>query len=164
MARGIANNEPVVSQAQTRAYDAGYDRIGRTPRAGERGRFVYDATLGRCVPLGEYRAQDLARNAPVMVDRFMENVRTTDGIDIGSRGKRRDYMRAAGVADCSDYGLDYAQRVRSSHERTEEKHREGVVAEAFGRAAEMRQADYDGAARRAREVRERRARIFQEHE
>lgn len=38
-----------------------------------------------------------------MVDRFMEGAVTTDGVDIGSRSRRREYMKAHGVTDSSDY-------------------------------------------------------------
>ena len=44
-----------------------------------------------------------------MVDRFMEGDRATDGTDIGSRTKRRDYMRANGLADAGDFKEHWAK-------------------------------------------------------
>lgn len=45
----------------------------------------------------------MALHAPVMVDRFYENVRATDGTDIGSRRKHRDYMRAHNLTTADDF-------------------------------------------------------------
>lgn len=50
-----------------------------------------------------------------MVDRFMEGDRATDGTDIGSRSKRRDYMRAHGLADAGDY-TNVWERARAEKE------------------------------------------------
>lgn len=70
-----------------------------------RKRYAY--TLGG-VPLPEpievsedYRGGD--ERMPLYTDRFMEGHHTVDGVDIGSRAKRRDYMRANGLADYSDF-------------------------------------------------------------
>lgn len=44
-----------------------------------------------------------AERQPLFTDRFMEGDRATDGTDIGSRSKRRDYMRTNGLADVADF-------------------------------------------------------------
>lgn len=96
----------------------GYDRIfgDRKP---VRGTFVYDKRLGRCVPIEEYQPEETpeARCAPIMVDRFMEGAQATDGTDIGSRRKRREYMKREGVTDKSDYRPDWGERVRKAREQ-----------------------------------------------
>lgn len=51
-----------------------------------------------------------AKNAPIMVDRFYEGVRATDGTDIGSRKKRREYMRERGLADADDFKGQWAKQ------------------------------------------------------
>lgn len=55
-------------------------------------------------------------------DLFMDGDTAPDGTDIGSRQKRREWMRAAGVADVSDYteawAKAHAKRVRA-HSLTE---------------------------------------------
>jgi hypothetical protein len=51
-------------------------------------------------------SEDFASHAdrqPLFTDRFMEGDRATDGTDIGSRSKRRDYMQANGLADVADF-------------------------------------------------------------
>jgi hypothetical protein len=51
----------------------------------------------------DFQAAPERSGALVMVDRFMEGDRATDGTDIGSRAKRRQYMQAHGLADVSDF-------------------------------------------------------------
>lgn len=70
-----------------------------------------------------------ARSAPVMVDRFMEGAVSTEGVDIGSRQKRKDYMRATGATDKSDYRKDFGDRVRASGEREMQKLTRETVAQ-----------------------------------
>ncbi len=151
MARGIANGEPVVSQAQSKAFDAGYDRIQRTERASERGRFIYDPEIGRCVRADQYQGRPEARSAPFMVDRYMEGASSVDGVDIGSRQKRRRFMRERGVADAGDFGPDYSERVKHSDELAAEKQIRAAAEQHVERAVLMRQRDYD------RQVAQRRA-------
>jgi hypothetical protein len=97
MARGMVNNEPIVSQAQTKAFDEGYERTfgDRKP---QRGRFIYDPAQGKCVPADDYRAPERAADAPILSGRFYENTAATDGVDIGSRAKHRAYMKDRGRA------------------------------------------------------------------
>ena len=136
----------------TRDYEAGYARAFGERKSAKGGRFVmrcstcdgvtfepggtrYDC--GRCggrdcvasvdasiaPPL-----QEEARNAPIMVDRFMEGSVSTEGIDIGSRTKRKDYMRVMGVTDKSDYKPDWGERVRAEQERAVSKSTRETVA------------------------------------
>lgn len=57
-----------------------------------------------------------ARSAPIMVDRFMEGAVTQDGVDIGSRRKRRDYMKATNSADASDFSRGFIEKVKKDNE------------------------------------------------
>ena len=65
------------------------------PKANERG-FVAAEDLGWEQPKD-------AKNAPIMAGRFYENTAATDGTDIGSRRKHRDYMKAHGLTTADDY-------------------------------------------------------------
>lgn len=49
---------------------------------------------------------------PLFTDRFMEGDKAPDGTDIGSRQKRRDWMKATGSADHSDF-TNHWQRAAS---------------------------------------------------
>lgn len=84
----------------TREYAEGHERVfGKTER--KTGRYVWDGELKAMVPYEERRLS-LARNH-VFTDRFMENDRTIDGVDISSRSKRNAYKKAMGVEDTSDF-------------------------------------------------------------
>lgn len=51
---------------------------------------------------------------PLFTDRFMEGDRAPDGTDISSRQKRKDWMKATGSADASDFTQHWQ---RSAEER-----------------------------------------------
>lgn len=75
------------------------------------------------------REENEARSAPIMVDRFMEGAVSTEGVDIGSRRKRKDYMRATGSTDASDYSKDFGQRLKDGRERQMQKLTRETVAQ-----------------------------------
>ena len=54
-----------------------------------------------------------------MVDLFMEGDRSPDGVDIGSRKKRKDWMRAADVVDHGDFKGAREKRRKALAERAE---------------------------------------------
>lgn len=60
---------------------------------------------------------ELAANAPILAGRFYENTAATDGTDIGSRRKHRDYMKAKGWTTSSDYGPAYYEKLRADRNR-----------------------------------------------
>jgi hypothetical protein len=119
MARGTVVNEPIVSQANTEDFREGYERTfgDRKP---QRGRWVWDEAQGRLVPADEYRAPERAVDAPILAGRFYENTCATDGSDIGSRTKHRQYMRDRGLASADDFSPSYYERIRK---QTQEQHR-----------------------------------------
>jgi hypothetical protein len=126
MARGMVNNEPIVSQAQTKAFDEGYERTfgDRKP---QRGRFIYDPAQGKCVPADDYRAPERAADAPILSGRFYENTAATDGVDIGSRAKHRAYMKDRGLAPADDFSPGYYERIRKeAQEQTRKSRREAL--------------------------------------
>ncbi|QSQ14052.1 hypothetical protein [Myxococcus landrumensis] len=61
--------------------------------------------------------QSAEARPPVYTDRYMEGLRATDGTDISSRGKRREYMRLNGLADADDYKESWAkaEQQRADH-------------------------------------------------
>lgn len=134
MARGTVVGESVVSQAATDEYREAHERIfGNKPV--QRGRFIYDPRVGKCVPAEEYVPPEEARSAPIMCDRFMEGQTTADGIDIGSRAKRRAYMAAHGVADYDDYkGVRAKKAAEREAKRRGEFKPDKQLRETIGRA------------------------------
>ena len=98
-----------------------YYRPGH-PKANERG-FVAEADMG-IVP------DQLAKDAPVMPGRFYENTKATDGTDIGSRWKHKEYMRQKGVTVTSDFTHEWYESERKKKELQEKKERREDVARA----------------------------------
>lgn len=96
----------------TPEYEEGYERTFGE-RKPQRGTFIYDKRLGRCVPIEEYRPEETAeaRYAPIMVDRFYEGATTQTmnernemvTVDIGTRKRHREYLRENGLATADDF-------------------------------------------------------------
>jgi hypothetical protein len=126
--RGTPGGETPVSKANSEEFRSGYDRTFGNSKP-QRGRWVYDAAQGKLVSVDEYVPQTRALDAPIMVDRFMEGASTIDGQDIGSRAKRREYMRRNGVADASDVSSKWVQGRREEKERRASEITRKTVAE-----------------------------------
>lgn len=56
---------------------------------------------------GDY--EDAPRTAAHRVDLYMDGVRATDGTDIGSKAKRREYMKRNNLADADDFKGTWAK-------------------------------------------------------
>ncbi len=104
VARGIANGEPVVSQASTDEYRAGHDRVfGEPQRNPGRRRYVLDQATGRLVEVGS-DWQEAPRRVPLVGDSYYDGLRSpVDGSDISTRRKYREYLKATGYTNASDY-------------------------------------------------------------
>lgn len=122
MARGTANNEPVVSQANSKAFDAGYDRVFGADKKPQRGRWIQDPHTGELVDAADYRPPPEARNAPIISDRIHEGTRF-DGEDVGSRRARREFMARRGVTDASDFSPSWYEGRKSEIERDQDRTR-----------------------------------------
>lgn len=127
MARGTVNGEPVVSQAATDDFREGYSRtFGDKPV--QRGRWVWDEAQQKLVKAEDYVPPERAVDAPILVDRFYEGAKATDGTDIGSRRKHRAYMKAHGLTTMDDFGPGYFQRLKREKEAAAKKERREVIA------------------------------------
>jgi hypothetical protein len=76
------------------------------PKASDLG-FVSDEDLAE-IPMDPPKALF----APVMVDRFYENTKATDGTDIGSRAKHREYMKRNNLAPADDFSGVWANAAK----------------------------------------------------
>lgn len=133
MARGSVVGEAIVSQASTDEFREGYDRTFGE-RKPQRGRWVYDPEQGRCVPADEYHAPSRALDAPIIADRIHEGTVFHDGDrvrDLGSRSKRRAFLRETGLAEASDFSPAYRDRAAASRERQVERRVDGAADQAI---------------------------------
>lgn len=108
-----------------------------------RRRYIYrpDPSTGELVPIEV--SQDFQRfeeRVPVTTDLYMDGVKATDGADIGSRKKRREYMNINQLADADDYKGVWAKAAKERAQIFEAEHgrghfdtraRKGAVAKAL---------------------------------
>jgi hypothetical protein len=128
--RGMVAGQPIVTQAQSKEFDEGYQRIfGKG--GGERGRFIYrDGQLVRV----DADWTDAERRAETLTEEIVHgNTKTTDGVDISSRKKRRDYMRAVGVADAGDFSNDWYARRKKDIGTDQDRQRKSDIIESYRR-------------------------------
>lgn len=90
-----------------------------------RRRWVYTEG-GKPLPEPVEVSQDFQRYAerlPVVTDLYMDGTVATDGTDIGTRAKRRAYMKERGLADAADYKQHWEKKAaeREAFRRGEDK-------------------------------------------
>lgn len=117
------------TMAITPEYADGFERTfgNRKP---QRGRWVMDPATAKLVPADQYHPPEKACHAPIVTDRHYEGVRATDGADIGSRRKRKEYMRRNGLVDGDDVGPKYQARVRAERQRERDQRFERALVDA----------------------------------
>ncbi len=130
MARGMANHEPIVSQANNDAFREGHDRtFGASGVKG--GRWIWDARRKEMVRAEDYEPEPMALNAPIIADRIHEGtISPIDGSDIGSRAKRREHMKAHGVEDATDASPAFMERTRQENQRERDRRVESAAEKA----------------------------------
>lgn len=94
------------------------------------------------VEVGEDFQSTLGLSAPA-TDSYMDGVRATDGTDIGSRNKRRAYMKAHGLADADDFKGDWAKAAekRADYRAGRSAEVRAQTREALGRALHQLQSN-----------------------
>lgn len=121
--RGMVAGQAIITQAQSAEYDDGYERIFGKDRKPQRGRFVWSKEAQAMVEVGA-DWDDAPRKAPHVTEEIIYgNLRTTDGVDISSRRKRREYMRATGVTDSSDFSPGFYERVKKDKRNEQDRQR-----------------------------------------
>ncbi len=119
MARGTVTGEGIVSQASTDELREAHERIwGDKPV--QRGRWVWDPEAQKLVRAEDYCPPSMARDAPIIADRIHEGTHFDDGervVDIGSRRKRREFMRRTGVEDAADASPQWFEGKRKEKDR-----------------------------------------------
>lgn len=125
--RGMVAGQAITTGAQTKEFDEGYERtFGKG--GGERGRFVYrDGGLVRV----DSAWTDAETRAGKSEEEVYGHDTTADGVDISSRRKRRDYMRATGVTDFSDFSPEWREKQKKSIERERDTSRKTDIIESY---------------------------------
>lgn len=125
--RGTAAGEPVVSQANTPDFEAGYERAfgAREP---EKGRWIWDDKAGKLVPADEYQEPLGDGRVMVLGEAHYDGLVMTDGTVCDSRRKYREYLKATGCAVAGDYSESLSeQKARKERERHDAKDRRETI-------------------------------------
>jgi hypothetical protein len=101
--KGMVAGQAIQTGAQTKEFDENHERIFGSGKKPTRGRWVWHPKRGEMVPADEYVPEHEVASVPVLTDRHHENTSTVDGQDIGSRAKRREYMKRTGLAEADDF-------------------------------------------------------------
>lgn len=127
--RGTVAGQAITTQAQTKEFDEGYERVfGKG--GGERGKFVYrDGQLVRV----DSAWTDAETRAGKSEEEVYGHDTTADGVDISSRRKRRDYMKATGVTDATDFSGDWYAQKRKDIGNEQDRGRKADIIDSYKR-------------------------------
>lgn len=122
--RGMVAGQPIQTQAQSKEFDEGYERVfGKGTR--ERGRFVYRD--GQAVRVGEDWT-DAERRAQTATEELLYGGgKATDGTPINSRKRFKEYLRQNGLTHASDYSPGFREKTIASRERETEREIRQIV-------------------------------------
>ncbi len=122
--RGMVAGQPITTQAQTAEFDEGFTRIFGNVKP-KRGRTVYTSggePLPEPIEVGDDWSADAGRAQTTTEELVYGGVKTPgDGIDISSRKKHREYLKANGLAMASDYSPGFREREAARKDREETK-------------------------------------------
>jgi hypothetical protein len=101
-----------------------------------RRRWIYrpDPDTGELVALEVSPDYEPPVRTQVSMDRHYENTAATDGTDIGSRRRHREYMKQHNLTTADDYKETWAKASQQRQDFFEGRHRDSQLREAIGRA------------------------------
>lgn len=133
--RGMVAGQPITTGAPSQEYDEGFERTFGE-RKPTRGRFVYTSggrPLPEPVQVGEDFQNTRGLQAP-FTDGYMDGIAATDGTDIGSRKKRREWMKANNLADADDFKGTWEKAAKERAAYYQGTHDTKEIRETVGRA------------------------------
>lgn len=118
--RGSVAGQAIQSQAQTREFDEGYERVFGKVRKPARGRTVYTSggePLPEPIEVGDDWTDAERRAQTATEELTYGGARATDGTPINSRKKHREYLKRNGLTHASDFSPQYTENVKANQER-----------------------------------------------
>ena len=126
--RGMVAGQPIVSQAQTQAFDEGFDRtFGERKR--ERGRFIYRD--GQCIPVDADWTDTSGSGGHRSEAEVYGDAIATDGTPINTRRRLREYLKETGLTHASDYSDAFRAREKALKEQKSRKSTREALARSF---------------------------------
>lgn len=123
MANGLKSESEV--RQISKEFETGYEIAFGTKRVPQRGIWRWDERSGRMVELGKGSASsgpDDRSGLQIMTDGYYDGLRATDGTDIGSRRKHREYMKANNLALADDYKETWSKAQREREKAATGQH------------------------------------------
>lgn len=98
-----------------------------------RRRYRYDPESGEMIEVTAEQRQADVRLSGLWGDRHYDGLRTTDGVDISSRKKHREYMKRTGLTTADDFksSWDKAKRDREHYMKNGGSVRKADIVEAI---------------------------------
>jgi predicted metal-dependent HD superfamily phosphohydrolase len=134
MARGMANNERIVSQASSKEYEESCDRIFGADRSPQRGHWVWDEGQQKLVRAEAYQRGTEVKTQ-ISTDRHYENLNLVDGTVVNSRRQHKAYMERKGLTLASDFKDVWAKQKKDREAAKTGDFDRKARREALGRAA-----------------------------
>lgn len=131
--RGMVAGQPITTGALSKEYDEGFDRIFGE-RKPARGRFIFDAEAGEMVQVGEDWTDTERRAQTPTEELTYGGVQATDGTDISSRKKHREWKKAKNLADADDFKGTWEKAAKERASYYEGRHDSRDIRETVGRA------------------------------
>lgn len=117
--RGMVAGGPINTQAQTKEFDEGYERIFGKERSRERGRFVYRD--GALVNVDDDWTDAETRAQTATEELIYSGAKATDGTPVNTRKRHREYLKQNGLCMASDYSPEYQANEAARKDRAETK-------------------------------------------
>jgi hypothetical protein len=132
--KGMVAGKAITTGDLTREFEEGFERIFGKDRKPVRGRFVYDAEAGQMVEVGA-EWTDTPRRAQTPTEELTYGgVRATDGTDISSKRKRREWMKQNNLADADDFKGTWEKAEKERAKYYQGTHDTREIRETVGRA------------------------------
>lgn len=123
--RGMVAGQAITTQAQTKEFDEGYERVFGAVRKPCRGRFVYRD--GQAVNVDEDWT-DAERRAQTSTEELTYGgAVATDGTPINSRKKHAEYLKREGLCMAGDFSDNWRANYHASEDRKETKQLREIV-------------------------------------
>ena len=133
--KGMVAGQPIKTGTLTKEYEDEHARIFGTERKPVRGRFVYSPEAGGMVEVGSDWTDTERRAQTATEGLTYDGVRATDGTDISSKRKRREWMKENNLADTDDFKGTWAKAEQERAKYYTGQHDTRELRETVGRAA-----------------------------
>lgn len=132
--RGMVAGQPIKTGDLSKEYEEEFQRIFGADRKPTRGRFIFDAEQGCMVEVGADWTDTERRAQTPTEELTYGGIKATDGTDISSKRKRREWMKEKNLADADDFKGVWSKAEQERAKYYTGQHDKRELREAVGRA------------------------------